>query len=131
MSPWDKGRLIAEILRHYAPLLRALRRDELVAVLATARDQRGAGAARLGAQEEHETALRLGSIVARVLKELPTDSRCLIQSVVLLRVLARRGIEADLVIGIHDDGGFAAHAWVEHERHALLPAGNFEQLARL
>ena len=81
--------------------------------------------------DEHELALRLGSIVTKVLDPLPTDNRCLIRSLVLVRVLARRGIGADLIIGVHPADRFAAHAWVEHELQAVLPVGEFEPLSRL
>ena len=40
--------------------------------------------------------------------------RCLTQSLALARLLARRGIETDVRIGIRTDGGrLLAHAWVE------------------
>jgi hypothetical protein len=58
----------------------------------------------------------------RVLERLPSDSRCLTRSLVVTRVLARRGIGASLVIGVAPAPNFAAHAWVELDGVPLLPA---------
>jgi hypothetical protein len=130
MSLWHKGRLVAEILSQYVPLLRSLRRDDLPSVLAAARAE-GCAQVGISPDDEHEIALRLGSIVTQVLNPLPTDNRCLIRSLVLLRVLARRGIGAELIIGVHAGDRFAAHAWVEHDKQAVLAVGHFEALSRL
>jgi hypothetical protein len=67
---------------------------------------------------------RLGGAVVRTLRLLPTDSRCLMRSLVLTRLLARRGIPSTLVIGVRRPGEFAAHAWVEHEGVPLLDPGD-------
>ena len=61
--------------------------------------------------------------VARTLRLLPTDSRCLMRSLVLSALLARRGIDSSLVIGVRTAEAFGAHAWVEHEGRPLLPTG--------
>ena len=63
---------------------------------------------------------------ARVLSLLPTDSRCLMRSLVLLRLLAVRGVTSTLVIGVKTEPAFAAHAWVEWEGAGLLPTGSGE-----
>jgi hypothetical protein len=44
---------------------------------------------------------------------------------VLTRILASRGIETKLVIGVRADAGFAAHAWVELDGVALLDPTEF------
>jgi Transglutaminase-like superfamily len=67
--------------------------------------------------------LSLGRAVARVLRLLPTDSRCLVQSLVLTRMLARRGVYAKLVIGVRPAPSFGAHAWVEVNGEPVLPTG--------
>jgi Transglutaminase-like superfamily len=64
--------------------------------------------------------LRLGRAVVKVLRLLPTDSRCLMQSLVLTAMLARRGVYSRLVIGVRTDPIFAAHAWVEVDGEPLL-----------
>jgi hypothetical protein len=64
---------------------------------------------------------RLGQSVARTMRYLPGDTRCLTQSLVLVRMLARRGIGSSLVLGVSPEGGFSAHAWVELSGRPLLP----------
>src|SRR5690349_14778749 len=124
-------RLIAEIWALYLPLLVRLRRRGINTVLAAARSTRGARI-EVPEAERQQLAVRLGHIVGNVLDWVPFDNRCLIRSVVLVRVLARRSIDdATLVIGVRTDGGFAAHAWVEREGEALLPVGDHLPLTRL
>ena len=43
---------------------------------------------------------RLGRVVGRTLRHLPFDSRCLMRSLVLTSLLARRGIDSSLVIAV-------------------------------
>jgi hypothetical protein len=74
---------------------------------------------------EHEAGVRLGRAVDRTLSSLPSDPRCLIRSIVLARVLARRGIGSRLVVGVRSAPEFTAHAWVEHRGAPLLPAGDY------
>jgi hypothetical protein len=76
---------------------------------------------------------RLGRAVSRTLAVIPGDTRCLSQSLVLTQLLARRGIESQLVIGVRPGERFAAHAWVEHAGRPLLSpgAGDFEELVTL
>lgn len=80
-----------------------------------------------------ETGFRLGNAVTRTLAVLPTDSRCLMRSLVMITLLSRRGIAAELVIGVRtEDETFAAHAWVEYAGRPLLPPGaDFLRLAEL
>jgi len=50
----------------------------------------------------------------------PVSVNCLLESLVLCRVLRSRGIEADLRFGVRHEGGrFLAHAWVESDRVVL------------
>jgi len=45
----------------------------------------------------------------------PFRTTCLVQSLVLTRLLRRQGLGAELHIGVaKPEGRFAAHAWVEH-----------------
>ena len=67
--------------------------------------------------------VRLGRAVTRTLRLVPADSRCLMRSLVLTGLLARRGIDSSLVIGVRPEGEFGAHAWVEHDGRPLLPSG--------
>lgn len=51
---------------------------------------------------------------------LPYESRCLLESLAIWWLLRRRGITADLVLGVRTImGPFEAHAWVEHEGRPL------------
>lgn len=75
--------------------------------------------------------LRLGRAVSRTLVLLPTDSRCLMRALVLTDLLASRGIESSLVIGVRPHPEFEAHAWVEREGAPLLPDEEFERLVEL
>lgn len=74
---------------------------------------------------------RLAQPVRRTLDPLPWDSRCLMRSLVLLRMLARRGIVCQLVIGVRPGERFEAHAWIEHGGHPLLPTLGYERLTVL
>jgi transglutaminase superfamily protein len=121
--------LACEILATYVRVRWALRRRDLRAVLRELRSPAPAA----GADRHAAIGRRLGRAVRRTLALLPTDSRCLMQSLVLTSVLARRGIETQLVIAVRPGERFAAHAWVQHGDEALLPAGapSFEELVTL
>ena len=78
-------------------------------------------------------AARFARAVQRTLRVVPLDGRCLMQSLVLTAVLARRGIDTKLLIGVNQGGEFEAHAWVEYCGRALLPdsQGEYHMLAEL
>lgn len=125
-----KLRLVTEILVTYRRLLPTVRSNDLRAMVARARAG-GPRTDRVVAQDAGAVARRLGIYVQRVLAPLPTDNRCLIRSLVLLRLLSRRSIEARLVIGALGGEEFSAHAWVEHAAQPILPAGSYERLVEL
>ena len=128
-NPLTRARLLAEIVAAYVPLVRVLRRNDLPAMVAAARDT---GGRELPApQDPRATAIRLGFIVNMTLRAFPTDGRCLIQSLVLLRLLAARSIDAKLVIGVSVQDAFAAHAWVVHGDRAVLPSLHFLPITEL
>jgi hypothetical protein len=79
------------------------------------------------------TGIRLGRAVGRTLGVVPADARCLVRSLVLIDMLARRGIRAALVIGAREGPDFQAHAWVEKSGEPLLPPyhGQYERLVEL
>jgi hypothetical protein len=124
-------RLASEIVVAYLRAQRELRRAPITDVVERLRSTSGAppsyGA---GALEE---ALRLGRAVSRTLVLLPGDTRCLRRSLVLLRLLTRRGISASLVIAARTDPEFLAHAWVEHDGTPVLSPldGSFGRLVEL
>ena len=77
-----------------------------------------------GTAQTHRAGLRLGRAIAKTLRHVPFDSRCLMRSLVLTTLLAQRGIESSLVIAVTPEDGFRAHAWVEIDGEPLLdPAG--------
>lgn len=123
-------RLVAEVLRTYPPALRDLRTNDLVAMVSAARDVRcSTVSVRPGL--ERQLAIRLGRAVTLTLKLLPTDSRCLVQSLVLSRMLAKRSIASRVVIGVQPGEEFAAHAWVEYDGLPVLPPRNFHRLTEI
>lgn len=119
------GRLIlgGEVLLTYVLVRWLLWRRDLPAVVATIRAEdptrppqvEGVASVKLGA--------RLARVTSRCLGPLPTDSRCLAQSLVLMALMARRGVASALVIGVRPGSNFGAHAWVEREGMPLLPSG--------
>jgi hypothetical protein len=121
MTRRAKARLAAEIVCTYALTRWSLRRATLPSVVARLRRVEGP---RLRGRLSSGHGARLGRAVGRTLSPLPVDSRCLVRSLVLLRMLARRGESADLVIAARPGEaahGFEAHAWVEVGGQAILP----------
>ena len=95
--------LTVEILIAYAITRVLMPRRDIRALVSVSRREHG----RLPIESAEaltdpwRVALRLGNAVDRVLSVLPTDSRCLVQSLVLTRLLSARGIPSKLVIGAH------------------------------
>ena len=122
LSQTERIRLAAEIVAAYAQARRALRRAPIASVVASLRSESSpAFPPAVGTLEE---ARRLGRAVARTLALVPGDTRCLARSLVLTRLLARRGIPAKLVIGARTAPDFLAHAWVEHAGDPVLAPGD-------
>jgi hypothetical protein len=54
----------------------------------------------------------------------PLNATCLKKSLILVRILARRGIRAELRLGVRKvDGEFSAHAWVVCDGRIVLGGG--------
>lgn len=128
-----KVRVATEAFATYSAIRWQMRRGDL---RRTVRDIRATGAS--APRPDVPDALvihygaRLGRAVTLTLRPLPTDTRCLMRSLVLLAMLVRRGIDTKLVVGVQPAPGFAAHAWVEREGTPLLPAGEgFEPIVTL
>lgn len=130
LSPRERVRLLGEILTEYVPCWRFLRTQNVVEMVRSARDV-PAIRPRGPEFQEHKLALRLGRAVVKTLRLLPTDSRCLIRSLVLSRILTRRSIPHTLVIGVRNEPEFIAHAWIEHQGFPVLPAGEYTRLTEL
>jgi hypothetical protein len=122
--------LVGEIVLAYARAKRLMRHADLPATLARLRRRPPAS----GQDADGVwTGVRLGRIVARVLDTLPTDSRCLIRSLVLTSLLSRRGVVSTLVIGVRPGEDFGAHAWLEVAGRPVQDAGgtDFPRLVEL
>ena len=131
LTPRERIRLGAEIVRTYVAVRWWLLRRGLPGAIVAARRTEETRPV-LDEPSSRAAALRLGRSVERTLGALPFDSRCLIQSLVLVRILARRGVPSTMVIGVMAQPRFSAHAWVEHGGVALLPAGSrFHRLAEM
>jgi hypothetical protein len=117
----ERSQLAFEIVAAYVHARRALRRAPIGTVVAELRS--GVPSATQPPHPLHE-ARRLGRAVARLLAYVPGDTRCLVRSLVLTRLLANRGIEAKLVVGVQTEPEFFAHAWVEHHGHPVLNPGD-------
>ncbi len=133
-SFWRKVALGVEILAAYARARWLLRRAGVPGAVDALRSVTPSEGLRARTVREDELlGLRLGRAVVRVLGLLPTDSRCLVCSLVLTRLLARRGIPSALVIGVASEPAFAAHAWVETGDVPLLAPHepDYAPLARL
>ena len=126
MSVPQKVILASEIVFVFALVRLQMRRDDIRDVVASIRTRPAirSVSAEAGAPDVWLTATRLARAVTRTLGALPTDTRCLSQSLVLLWMLSRRAIPSTLVIAAHGSEQFEAHAWIEHAGRPLLsPCG--------
>lgn len=117
-----RGQLAAEIIAAYVRAQCELRRVPIATVVERLR----AGRSPQRAVDPYalEEARRLGRAVVRTLTLLPGDTRCLGRSLVLMQLLSRRGISAQLVIGTRPSPDFLAHAWIEHDGEPVLSPGD-------
>ena len=123
LTPFETVAMAGEILRDYARVRWLLRRHDLPTVVARLRATTCATGDQIapGTRLANHIGYRLGVFVWKTLRVLPTDSRCLMQSLVMTAVMSRRGLDGRLVIGVRPGDEFEAHAWVEHRGVALLP----------
>jgi hypothetical protein len=65
---------------------------------------------------QEDTARRIGWAVTAMARYVPWDSRCLAQAIAGQRMLARRGLDCTLYLGVGEDplrpGDKAFHAWL-------------------
>ena len=113
--------LAAEILSDYVRVRRLLLNGTLAQTVAALRTASDVPEGAMEGKHAQAAGLRLGNAVGRTLGLLPFDSRCLVRSLVLTSLLARRGVASTLVIAVSVEPEFSAHAWVEREGVALLP----------
>jgi hypothetical protein len=120
----ERARLVAEIATTYVLARSALRAAPIASAVATLRAHSRPPRAGIAGEGTLEEARRLGRAAARTLALLPGDTRCLVRSLVLTRMLARRGIPVKLVIAARTDPDFLAHAWVEYAGEPVLSSGD-------
>jgi Transglutaminase-like superfamily len=123
LRPAERARLATEIIAAYLQAHSTLRRTPIASVVATMRSEAPPALSTTDAGTLEE-ARRLGHAVTRTLALMPGDTRCLVRSLVLTRLLARRGIAAKLVIGARTAPDFLAHAWVEYDNQPVLSPGD-------
>ena len=123
----DRTALAAEVLVTYGQVRWSVRRRDLPTVVATLRASQPRHA-RCGPLDADDR--RLAAAAVRVLERLPGDSRCLTRSLVVLAMLARRGVDVRLVLAARPTPTFSAHAWIERRGRPLLPTREFDD-ARL
>lgn len=146
LSPFAKAQLAIEIFATYVRVRWSMWRDNLPTAVVTLTAARAPRALSPVLGDVPRDGLRLGRAVVRGTASLPSGSACLLRSLVLLRVLARRGVRGDLVIGVqlgpHPELGshpgpgvrppLDAHAWIEVDGEPLLnPAPDFGRLVKL
>jgi hypothetical protein len=56
---------------------------------------------------------RVAYAIPRVGARVPWRSDCLVQALAARHWLAREGVASNLTIGVRNEGGFAAHAWLK------------------
>jgi hypothetical protein len=122
----QKVTLALEILGSYARLRWRLTRRKLPDVLESIRLPLEAQRLERDELGDQLAGVRLGRAVGRTLGGVPADAPCLVRSLVLIDMLARRGIEASFVIGVRTGPEFEAHAWVEKGGLPLLPPNDAE-----
>jgi len=104
-GPW----LLAEITWTALRIRRLVARNDLPVVVARCRREHRQPVA----APSHDDVVRVGRAVRKVLGVLPGDSSPLVTSLVLIAVLARRGVDTSLMIGMRDGAEPAPQAWVE------------------
>ncbi len=129
---WRVG-LAGEVLLAYIEVRWRLWRTDLPSTVRALRDEDGGSGWLEPCGASRRLGGRLANATVRTLAILPTDSRCLMRSLVLVRLLSRRRIGATLLVGAMPADGslLRAHAWVEHGDRPLLPPGAFEPLVEL
>jgi hypothetical protein len=121
-------RLAVEVISTYVEVRWRMRRGD---VRSTVESLRRTPAAADSGLASYWQGVRLSKATTRTLRLLPSDTRCLMQSLVLLRLLARRGIASVLIVAVKSGPDFKAHAWVEHDARPLLPTYGYGRLLEL
>jgi hypothetical protein len=133
LSAQQKALLAVEIVAEYGRARWWLGRRGLPAALEALRGRPPGESIRSDAGERRR-ALRLAGIVTRTLAAVPAvQASCLMRSLVLTGMLARRGVGTSLIVAVRGAEDFGAHAWIEWAGQPLLPPAEnrYERLAAL
>ena len=78
---------------------------------------------------EHEVRYvqRLMRLMRLVMRNCPYKGNCLSRSLTFWWLLHRQGIASDLRIGVRQENGFQAHAWVEYQGYPLNDSAKVHQ----
>ncbi len=128
-----RGRLVVEILIAYRQVRRDMKHHRLPETVDRLRRAPTSPRPR-PLPDPHSQGRRLGHVVTRTLALVPARTACLTRSLVLLRLLAARGVSASLVIAAapSETKPLDAHAWVELDGRPLLaPEPAFGRLLTL
>lgn len=134
LTSLEKLRLIVEVCELRLVAWRILRRQPDARAAVVELRRRVAENPSMHAGEHAERVVsRLAWSSRAVLERLPGDHRCLAQSLVLTALLARRGIDSRVVIGVRNEppSGVSAHAWVTIDGRPVSPPGDHAQLVDL
>jgi hypothetical protein len=129
----ERALLATEIVLAYGKMRRALRGTPIAVIVEGLRLPPSSDVPPVRDEDRLSEARGLGHAVTRTLTMVPGDTRCLMQALVLTRLLARRGIPSKLVIGARTAPSFFAHAWVEYAGRPVLSTGDglFNRLVEL
>jgi Transglutaminase-like superfamily len=115
LSVLERAALAGEIAVSYVRVRLLMRRQDMRDAVAAIRAR-----ARPATGDTAQFAAHLGAVVDGYIGRLPGDTRCLARSLVLMTMLARRGLDGTLIIGVRTAPAFGAHAWVELDGRPLL-----------
>jgi hypothetical protein len=121
LTPLPKLLLAVEVVAVYAWVRWLLRSNDTPAT--AARLRRPPRRTRVTGAEPAEYGRHLAWATVRVLHRLPVDSRCLLQSLVLARLMTVRALDYAIVFSVGREETFEAHCWVEAGGVALLEPG--------
>jgi hypothetical protein len=112
--------IAAEAIAMAIPIEIALRRERLDTLIARLGDASG-----LESQDESELDVhRATRVVEEVARFYPLNATCLKKSLILFRILRRRGVPVEFRLGVGRlNGDFASHAWLESRGRTLFGEG--------
>jgi len=111
LTSWQRRFLIEAAVR--LPIVDLRLRAQGLQKLRRKIEARGLGRASNSDADKAGTASQMANLVAIVSRHGLVEGTCLSRSLVLLWMLRRHEIEAELVVGIRRDDAKDGHAWVE------------------